>query len=177
VHQVVVDENADANTCTALNVKSNDHRLIDNTLPSIAAAFEAGADIVEVDVRQTKDGHFVLFHDDNLDCRTNGRGRVVDTDLATLKKLDVGYGYSADGGRSFPLRGVGVGAMPTLEEALRAFPERVFMIQFKTALQGEADAMSRYLDERQLADWRRLIFFGAPIAVERLRSLRPRSRG
>jgi glycerophosphoryl diester phosphodiesterase len=175
VHQVVDDENADATTCTALSVKSIDHRLIDNTLPSIAAAFEAGADVVEVDVRQTKDGHFVLFHDDNLDCRTNGRGRIVDAELANLKRLDVAYGYSPDHGRSYPLRGAAVGAMPTLEEALQAFPDRVFMIQFKTPAPGEADAMVRYL-ERRSTDWRRLIFFGAPIAVERLRSLRPQSR-
>ena len=35
--------------------------------------------------------------------------------------LDVGYGYSPDGGRTFPLRGRGVGGMPTVEEVLQAF--------------------------------------------------------
>ena len=39
-----------------------------------------------------------------------------------LKSLDAGYGYSADGGRTFPFRGKGVGAIPTLAEAVRALP-------------------------------------------------------
>lgn len=39
----------------------------ENTLPSIRKAVELGADIVEVDVQRTKDGHLVLFHDKLLD--------------------------------------------------------------------------------------------------------------
>ena len=40
--------------------------------------------------------------------------------MAQLKKLDVGHGYTADGGRTFPFRGKGVGLMPSLAEVLAA---------------------------------------------------------
>lgn len=176
VHQIFDDTNVDANTCTARRIQRIEHPLIENTLPSIAAAFRSGADVVEVDVRQARDGAFVLFHDDRLECRTQGHGRVFDTGLATLRTLDVGYGYTADGGRTFPLRGRGVGLMPTLAEALRAFPGRSFMIQIKSGYVSEGDALVRYLERHRIDDWSRLIFFGAPIAVERLERLRPQAR-
>ncbi len=69
------------------------------------AAFDAGADIVEFDVHPTTDGHFAVFHDWTLDCRTDGKGVTREHTLAELKKLDAGYGYTADGGKTYPLRG------------------------------------------------------------------------
>ena len=57
---------------------------------SIADTFEW----VEVDVRLTKDGHHVLFHDDKLDDKTDGTGRVRDRTLAELKALDAGSKFA-----------------------------------------------------------------------------------
>jgi glycerophosphoryl diester phosphodiesterase len=65
----------------------------------------------------------VLFHDASLDCRTDGRGPVSGATLSQLKALDAGYGYSPDGGKTFPLRAKGRGLIPTLEEALAALPQ------------------------------------------------------
>jgi glycerophosphoryl diester phosphodiesterase len=173
VHQVYNREGVDNETCTASRLDEVRHDYIENSLPSIAAAFRAGADVVEVDVRATADDHFVLFHDYELECRTDGQGRVHRTTLSELKRLDIGHGYTADGGRTYPLRGKGRGLMPTLEEALRAHPDRRFLIQFKDNHPRAAEAMVRYLEERQLADWDRLTFFGGPAAVGRLDQLRP----
>jgi glycerophosphoryl diester phosphodiesterase len=44
----------------------------------------------------------------------------------------VGYGYTADGGRTHPLRGTGVGLMPSLADVMAAFPEGRFLINFKS---------------------------------------------
>jgi glycerophosphoryl diester phosphodiesterase len=110
----------------------SDHPYIENTLASFAAAFAAGADVVEFDVHPTTDGHFVVFHDWTLDCRTNGTGVTREHSLAELKPLDIGYGYTADGGKTFPFRGKGVGLMPTLDETLAAFPDRHFLINVKS---------------------------------------------
>jgi len=90
--------------------------MIDNTLTSIAAAFAFGADAVEIDVRRTKDDQFVLFHDYALDCRTDAIGPVAEHTALELKAIDVGYGYTADSGQTFPLRGKGIGLMPTLAD-------------------------------------------------------------
>jgi glycerophosphoryl diester phosphodiesterase len=128
LHQVYGREGVDDDTCTARRIPPPSHRFIDNTLPSIAAAFDLGADVVEVDAKLTKDHQFVLFHDNALECRTDGTGWVGERTLAELKTLDVRFGYTADDGKSFPLRGRGVGLMPSLEEALTAHPKSRFTV-------------------------------------------------
>jgi glycerophosphoryl diester phosphodiesterase len=48
---------------------------LENTIASVRAGFELGADVVEFDVHPTTDGTFAVFHDWTLDCRTDGRAR------------------------------------------------------------------------------------------------------
>ena len=48
-----------------------------------------------------------------------GTGNVSDYTMAELKKLDVGYGYTADEGKTYPFRGKGVGMMPELSEVFQ----------------------------------------------------------
>ncbi len=63
----------------------------ENTLASFASALEAGADIVELDVQLTRDGHAVVIHDPSLDRTTNGSGRVAELTLPQLRSLSAGY--------------------------------------------------------------------------------------
>jgi glycerophosphoryl diester phosphodiesterase len=60
-------------TCTASRMLPPTHGYLENTLASMQASFEAGADIVELDIRPTTDGQFAVFHDWRLDCRTESR--------------------------------------------------------------------------------------------------------
>ncbi|MED4730649.1 glycerophosphodiester phosphodiesterase family protein [Aneurinibacillus migulanus] len=119
-------------TCTAKQMYTPEHPYLENTISSMQAAFEAGADIVEFDVQLTRDGKFAVFHDWKLDCRTNGSGTTRDYSLEELKALDIGYGYTADGGKTYPFRGKGLGLMPSLDEVLTAFPDRSFLIHIKS---------------------------------------------
>ncbi|MBI5381716.1 MAG: glycerophosphodiester phosphodiesterase family protein [Opitutae bacterium] len=80
----------------------------ENSLPAIRSALVLGADVIEIDVRRTKDGHFVLMHDGKLDRTTNGKGPVADFTLAELKKLRLRDGLGS----------VTREPIPTLEEAL-----------------------------------------------------------
>ena len=176
LHQVYGREGVDDATCTARYIPPPSHMFIDNTLPSIAAAFDLGADAVEVDLKLTKDRQFVLFHDNALECRTDGAGWVGEYTLAELKALDVEFGYTADAGKSFPLRGKGVGLMPTLEEALRVHPSSRFLIQIKDGDRRVGDTMVAYLEERGLAQWSRLAFFGSVQTVSRIKNLIPEAR-
>ena len=89
-------------TCTAARMLPPTHGHLENTIASMRAGFEAGADVVELDVHPTTDGEFAVFHDWTLDCRTDGRGVTREHSMAYLKKLDIGYGYTADGGKTFP---------------------------------------------------------------------------
>jgi glycerophosphoryl diester phosphodiesterase len=175
VHQDFHRENLANDTCTAERIYPPTHAYIENTIPSMRAAFDAGADIVEIDVHPTTDGEFAIFHDWTLDCRTEGEGVTREQTMAYLKTLDLGYGYTADGGQTFPLRGAGVGLMPSLREVLATFPDRRFLINFKSNDAGEGDLILAYIDAIGEAEYARLAFFGAAPA-ERIRELRPALR-
>ncbi len=71
--------------------------VVENTLPSVTAALEAGATGIEIDVRLTADGHVVVWHDPVLlpeKCRsTRGNligARVDELTLDQLRTVDVG---------------------------------------------------------------------------------------
>lgn len=64
----------------------------ENTLRAVGRAVEMGADMVEVDVRLSKDGVPVVIHDETLDRTTDGSGRVRDYSVKELRRLDAGMG-------------------------------------------------------------------------------------
>ncbi|XOV93271.1 MAG: glycerophosphodiester phosphodiesterase [Bacteroidota bacterium] len=66
----------------------------ENTIPAIMKALELGVDMIEIDVRQTKDEQIVVFHDETLNRTTNGEGYVYDYTLEELKQLDAGFWHS-----------------------------------------------------------------------------------
>lgn len=68
----------------------------ENTLAAFDKAIELGADMIETDVRQTKDGHLVLFHDPSVKRTTNGQGLVSELTLAELKALDAGSWFGRE---------------------------------------------------------------------------------
>ena len=92
LHQIYRCDGLTADTCTARRILSPEHPYLENTLASMEAAFRAGADIVELDIHPTADGHFAVFHDWTVDCRTEGKGVTRQHTLAALKALDIGYG-------------------------------------------------------------------------------------
>lgn len=59
----------------------------ENSAAAFGAAAAAGADIVETDVRRTKDGVLVCFHDDSLLRLAGDARKVTDLDLASLRDL------------------------------------------------------------------------------------------
>lgn len=61
----------------------------ENTISAIKEAVEAGAMMVEVDIQLTKDGHFVAYHDDNLEKFGVLDKRISDLDLNEIESFDV----------------------------------------------------------------------------------------
>ncbi|MBR5542841.1 MAG: hypothetical protein IKU65_01940 [Oscillospiraceae bacterium] len=61
----------------------------ENTLSSFYLGLLQGANGIETDVRRTKDGCLVLFHDDTLNRVSDGEGRVSDCTLEELKTLEI----------------------------------------------------------------------------------------
>jgi glycerophosphoryl diester phosphodiesterase len=146
---------------------------MENTIPSITEAFKDGADLVEFDIHPTTDGSWAVFHDWVLDCRTNGQGVTRNHALAYLKTLDVGYGYTADGGKTFPLRGQGVGLMPSLDEVLSAFPNGSFLIHIKSNDPREGEALVTKLKTLPNSTLRNLMVYGGNRPVSIVRSKMP----
>ena len=62
----------------------------ENTMRAFLAAEAAGADMIETDVRLTKDLIPVLIHDEKVNRTTNGTGAVKDMTLAELSALNAG---------------------------------------------------------------------------------------
>jgi len=171
VHQVFSMDGVDGTTCTAKRIDAVTHPFLENTLPGIQAAIDAGAEAVEVDVHATLDGHLAVFHDATLDCRTDGSGRSEDHTLAELRGLDLGYGYTADGGTTYPLRGSGTGLLVTLPEVLEAFPSTRFVIDIKGGDAGTGDLVVDALTAAGRPS--RHVVYGAPAAVGRVRERLP----
>lgn len=58
----------------------------ENSLAAIKEAIRLQADIVEFDVRETKDHQLVIVHDESIDRVSNGKGLIKDLSLRDLKK-------------------------------------------------------------------------------------------
>lgn len=171
VAQTFDTEGVENDTCTAERIVPSTHEFIENTIPSMRAAFEAGADLVELDVHITADGQFAVFHDWEVDCRTEGTGTTRDFAMAELKRLDIGHGYTADSGRTFPLRGKGVGLMPSLDEVLAEFPQKPLLLHVKSDDPAEGEALARRLSELDDGQLANIAVYGgdAPLRVVRQR--------
>jgi glycerophosphoryl diester phosphodiesterase len=138
----------------------------ENTLYAYSQAALAGADVLEMDVYQTKDDELVILHDLDVDRTTNGMGNVVDLTLAELRALDAAYWFVEGAGTphdrpdaDYQFRGIATGdkpppagysaedfRIPTLEEALARFPDKLINVELKPDLDGTGDY------EQQMAD-------------------------
>ncbi|MBI5879481.1 MAG: glycerophosphodiester phosphodiesterase [Chloroflexi bacterium] len=141
----------------------------ENTLVSLAAARDAGADGVEFDVQFAKDRALVIIHDDALERTTNGHGRVSDYTLAELQALDAGGRFDA--------RFAGE-RIPTLDEVF-ALPGRPLAlnieIKLEPALKEDTGLEQAVVDciRRNRAESRVLISSFNWHALRRIRRIAP----
>lgn len=95
----------------------------DGTIAAAERSIALGVEILEMDVRLTKDGHAVILHDPTVDRTTDGKGPVVGMTLAELKQLDAGVKYGVPGER-----------VPTVAELLGAVRGRAWVtLELKVA--------------------------------------------
>ena len=95
----------------------------ENSLQAIQRCIDLGVDIVEIDVRLTKDGHLVAMHDLTVDRTTNGTGPVSNLTLEEIKQLRL---KNACGVRGSQLQ------VPTLEEIMLLAKGRIMVNLDKT---------------------------------------------
>ncbi|MFN7161101.1 MAG: glycerophosphodiester phosphodiesterase family protein [Candidatus Gracilibacteria bacterium] len=173
VHQTFPLDGLENDTCTASIMNTPTHEYLENTIPSIRKAFESGANIVEIDIHPTTDNRLAVFHDWTIDCRTNGKGVTREQSMEYLKTLDIGYGYTADGGKTFPMRGKGIGMMPTIEEVLDAFPGKKFAVNQKDTFDRTTDLLASVLEKYPVNTRENIYYYTATKQYELLKAKTP----
>jgi glycerophosphoryl diester phosphodiesterase len=119
----------------------------ENTIAALQYAVQQGADVVEFDVYQTRDGHWVCMHDVTCDRTTNARDvfgrqkvRIDQLTLAEVQRLDAGKWFAPEfaGER-----------VPTLQQALQAIAPAMPMIERKA---GDAQHLVAELQRLDVVD-------------------------
>jgi len=80
----------DIKSLTVAAHRGDSYNYPENTMTAFENALKNGADMIETDVRLSKDGVLVLMHDDTVDRTTNGIGKVSSMDLVEILKLNAG---------------------------------------------------------------------------------------
>ncbi|HZG56486.1 glycerophosphodiester phosphodiesterase family protein [Paenibacillus sp.] len=97
----------------------------ENTLLAFQRALESGVDMLEFDLRMTKDRAVVVIHDDTVDRTTNGTGSVSDYRLDELKKLDAGGWF----GNAF--EGLKIPTFQELCDLIAPYPQVLLNVEIK----------------------------------------------
>jgi glycerophosphoryl diester phosphodiesterase len=132
----------------------------ENTVAAFTRARELGADGVELDVRRTADGHYVLMHDGTVDRMTDGHGKMAEMTLAQLQALHV---------RDVKRPQIPPDHIPTFKEALTAIKDRInIYLDFKA---GDRATVAKAIREAGVA--RQVLVYDDPESVKEWRRVAP----
>lgn len=134
----------------------------ENTAPAIVEAGKAGYYAAEFDIAPTKDGVWILMHDDTVDRMTDGEGKVSDFTYAEIMELKIDAGKGSD---NYPDLKIA-----TLEEALAICEEYSMraMIEVKGGNSEDMAALLEIVKSKNLKNEPLIIDFNS----ERLVALR-----
>lgn len=93
----------------------------ENGLGAVQACISMDVDMIEIDVRSTKDGRLVLMHDDTVDRTTNGSGLVSAMTFNEIRKLRLKAGAGGEGSALTDE------IVPTFEEVMLAAKGKVLV--------------------------------------------------
>ncbi|MGB2691702.1 MAG: glycerophosphodiester phosphodiesterase family protein [Thermodesulfobacteriota bacterium] len=128
----------------------------ENTLRSFERAIELRADMIELDVRQSIDGHLVVMHDDTVDRTTDSAGLVSLKTLSELKELNAGKGER----------------IPTLNQVVELARGRAkFVIELKE--NGVEDKVVELISKNDLLDEVFIVSF-KPNRLKMIKELEPK---
>ena len=100
----------------------------ENSIQAIKNCIEMGVDIVEIDVRMTKDSVLVLMHDKEIDRTTTGEGLLAEWTLDSLKTLNLRNGANHPTHHK----------IPTLQDAMEVAKGKILV---------NLDKCSEYIDK------------------------------
>jgi glycerophosphoryl diester phosphodiesterase len=135
----------------------------ENTISSIAKATTLGADYIEIDIRPTLDGNYMLLHDGTLDRTTNGKGPIRKASFDDVAKLSAGAWF----GRPFAELPV-----PTLSDGLTAMGK--FSHAYLDAKDITPADLLEAMRKHDLVE--RSVVYQSSRYLERLKALEPKVR-
>ena len=142
----------------------------ENTLLGFhASVSDHHADMLEMDLRITKDGKVLVFHDDTLERTTNGKGKVCDHTYHEISELDAGYYFTNN--KIFQYRDKEVKA-PLLEDIFEQFPDTYVNIEIKDSNEEAVIAVLRIINKFSAQD-RIIIGSGKCMQNRRIRHVIP----
>lgn len=124
-----------------------------NTIAAFEGAAEYGFEYYELDVHTTKDGQWVVIHDDTVDAMTNGEGEVESFTLEEIRKLSIDGGNGIENHEGL--------VVPTLSESLDVCKETGILpvIELKKCDVKYLGDLAEILDEYDLEDSAKIISF------------------
>lgn len=132
----------------------------ENSMAAFRKTIDMGVDIIELDVRCTKDGVLVIMHDKTVDRTTNGKGNVKDFSFEEIRKLRLKH----NGQLTEEI-------IPTLEEALTLAKGKI-MIDLDIKGAECIEAIMDLVNRTNTAD-QCLFFVGEAEHVKMLRKKNP----
>lgn len=139
----------------------------ENTIASVRQAIDDGADWVEIDVQESRDGHIVVVHDSDFMKLADNPLKVWEGDLADIQEIDVGSWFDS----RFASERV-----PTLREVLEVVRDKAGLV-IELKYYGHDQQLERrvvdIVEELQMDD--QVVVMSLKLAgIERLQALRPK---
>ena len=106
-------------------------RYTENTLAAFSGALNAGADMIEMDLRLTRDGQLVVIHDATTGRVSKEKVRVRGAGLSRLRRVVLNGGYT----------------VPTLDEVLGVLANRI-PLNLELKGKGTGFALAQFLMEK-----------------------------
>ena len=120
---------------------------MENTLSCIEKGIVSGADMIEIDIHLTKDGHLLVCHDQTVDRTTNGKGKIREMTLDEIRKFRI---VDADGNLTEEY-------LPTLYEVIELINGRAKLLieikQPRKKYQGIEQKLMDEIEKYQASSW------------------------
>lgn len=123
----------------------------ENTMVAFSGSVQIGVDMLEMDLRLTKDEQLVCHHDDSINRMSDGTGLLADFTLDELKQFNFGYGFTDLNGK-MPYQNIKVEITP-LENVFDSFAYLYFTVEIKdTGDRGKkaADVLYQLIKDKKL---------------------------
>ena len=117
----------------------------ENTMPAFIDAYGIDVDMIELDLRMTKDKEIVVIHDPTVDRTSDGTGMVSEMTLAELKRLDFGVK------RGEKYRGTRIPTFREFLELARRDKTMQFNFEFKDYIYDKGEEFAKESADRTIA--------------------------